>query len=90
MAIISARYSKYISLSVSDKPPDFDTFESWVTVSDKPFEFDTFDAYVKRFGMQNQQIWGNVKVNSKVFVQRLLPVAGNLPRGGYLDSDVGY
>jgi hypothetical protein len=56
MAIISARYAKYISLSVSDKPPDFDTFDAWVTLSDKPSEFNTFDAYVERFGMQHQQI----------------------------------
>ena len=44
---------------MSDKPPDFNTFDSWVTVSDKPSEFDTFEAYVERFGfkfggMQNQ------------------------------------
>jgi hypothetical protein len=54
MAIISARKARYISLSVSEKPPDFDTFNSWVTVSDKPPEFDTFDAGAERFGMQNQ------------------------------------
>jgi hypothetical protein len=28
MAIISARKARYISLSVSDKPPDFDTFDA--------------------------------------------------------------
>jgi hypothetical protein len=28
MAIISARKARYISLSVSDKPPEFDTFDA--------------------------------------------------------------
>ena len=52
LLIISARYANknITGLSVSDKPPDFNTFDSWVTVSDKPSEFDTFDAYVERFG----------------------------------------
>jgi hypothetical protein len=46
----SIRKKNITGLSVSDKPSDFNTFDSWVTVSDKPSEFDTFDAYVERFG----------------------------------------
>jgi hypothetical protein len=54
---------------VSEKPPDFDTFNSWVTVSDKPPEFDTFDAgadSAERFGMH--QRFG-IKLASTAFMK---------------------